>query len=158
MIEILLGKRQRPVYPAQSISWLLMAWQYEESGYQQPCYEPRLTDISSILSSDFRPLTVVSVNFRVISWSFYEVITANKHCGRNRIDHEYPCGMEFTLVCLYSTEITRYGSWFLQYKLTRANSVAARAPMMDSLIFCVGVSVRLVWFQVLAPWNLENLL
>ena len=49
-----------------------------------------------------------------------------KHCGRNRIDHGHPCRMEFTLVSLYSTEITRYHSWFLEYKLTGVNSVLHR--------------------------------
>ena len=31
-------------------------------------------------------------------------------------------GTEFTLVSLYSTEITRHHSWFLEYKITRVNS------------------------------------
>ena len=49
---------------------------------------------------------------------FCEVITGKKHWGRNRIDHGCLCGTEFTLMSLYSTEITRYTSWFLEYKLT----------------------------------------
>ena len=49
---------------------------------------------------------------------WYFIITGKLHCGRNRIDHGCPCGMELTLVSLYSTEITCYHSWFLEYKLT----------------------------------------
>ena len=52
-------------------------------------------------------------------WSYHR----KKHCGRNRIDHGCPCKMESTLVSLYSSEITCYCSWFLEYKLTRMNSV-----------------------------------
>ena len=50
-----------------------------------------------------------------------EVMT-KKNCGRNTIDHGRPCRTEFTLVSLYFTEITRYCLWFLEYRLTRANS------------------------------------
>ena len=38
-------------------------------------------------------------------------------CGKNRIDHGCPCATEFTRMSLHSTEITRYCSRFLQYKL-----------------------------------------
>ena len=51
-----------------------------------------------------------------------------KKCRRNRIDHEHPSGTAFTLVSLYSTKITGYGSWFLEYKLTRVNSVLHGRP------------------------------
>ena len=37
------------------------------------------------------------------------------------------------LVSLYSIEITRYHSWFLEYKLTRLNSIPARVSMVESL-------------------------
>ena len=61
-------------------------------------------------------------------WCFCEVITKKKHCERNK----RPCGMEFTLVSLHSTEITRYPSQFLEYKLTRVNSIAANPWPMKS--------------------------
>ena len=60
--------------------------------------------------------------------SFCKVITEKKHCGRNRIDHRPLCGTEFTLVSLYSTEITRYHLWYLEYKLTRVNSIPHGRP------------------------------
>ena len=51
-------------------------------------------------------------------WNYHR----KKHCGRNRIDHGRPWGTQFTLVSLYSAQITRYRSWFLEYKFTRVNS------------------------------------
>ena len=51
-----------------------------------------------------------------------------EHCGRTKIDHGCPCGKEFTLVSLYFTEITRYRSWFLKYKLPRVKSVPQGHP------------------------------
>ena len=61
-------------------------------------------------------------------WSFCKVITEQKHCGRKRIDHGHLYGKEFTLVSLYSTEITRYCLWLLKYKLTWVNSVPHGRP------------------------------
>ena len=37
---------------------------------------------------------------------FCEVIIGKKHCGRKKIDHGHPCRTQFTLMSLYSTEIT----------------------------------------------------
>ena len=81
---------------------------------------------SSTFSCDFQPLTVISYDLRVISNVFVKS-SQEKHCGSNRINHGHPCGMEFTLMSLYSTEITQYCSWFLEYKLTRVNSCSAQA-------------------------------
>ena len=46
------------------------------------------------------------------------------------MDHGHPCGTESTSVSLYSTEITRYHSWFLEFKLGWTPFCMA---MMDSL-------------------------
>ena len=92
--------------------------------------------ISSTLSCDFRPLTVISNDFRVISdvlWSYHR----KKHCGRNRIHYRHPCRMEFTLMSLYSTEITSYCSWFLEYKLTLVKPILYRHPWW---ILCILTS------------------
>ena len=48
---------------------------------------------------------VISNDIRVISDVFVKLSQKKKHCG-NRIDHGRPCGTEFTLVSLYSTEIS----------------------------------------------------
>ena len=64
-------------------------------------------------------------------WCFCEVMKGKKHCGRNRIDHGHPCGMELTLMNLYSTEITCNLSCFLEYKLTWLCS--SRVPVMNSV-------------------------
>ena len=53
---------------------------------------------------------------------------SQKHCGRNKIDQGCPCRTEFILMSLYSTEITRYCLWFLDYKLTVENSVPQVRP------------------------------
>ena len=55
--------------------------------------------------------------FRMFLWSYHR----KKHYGRNKIDHGRTCGTEFTLMSLYSTEITSYHSWFLERKLTQVN-------------------------------------
>ena len=39
---------------------------------------------------------------------FCQLNTGKDHCGRNSIHHGRPCVTQFTLVSLYSTEITRY--------------------------------------------------
>ena len=81
-----------------------------------------------------------------------EVITGNKkHCGRKRIDQGRPCGMVFTLVSLYSTEITCYRLWFLKYKLTPVNPRPHGRPWWilydlvtlsrDRLIFNMGIPI-----------------
>ena len=44
-VVILLDGRLGPVYHAQSIEWLLMAWRYKEQGHQQPWYWPSLSRI-----------------------------------------------------------------------------------------------------------------
>ena len=91
---------------------------------------------SSRLSCDFRPLTVIPDDLRVISDAFCEVITGKNIVEEiDRFDHRRPCGKEFTLVSLYSTEIARYHSWFLEYKLTRVNSVPHGRPCWI-LFFC----------------------
>ena len=83
--------------------------------------------ISSTVSCDFQPLTAICDDLRVI----YGVL------GKDIVEEiesimGASAGTEFTIVSLYSTEITRYRSWFLEYKLTRVNSVPACAPTMDS--------------------------
>ena len=40
VIEIFPCERQGPVYPAKSISWLLMTWRRKEPGHHQPLYWP----------------------------------------------------------------------------------------------------------------------
>ena len=40
VIEILTDGRQGPVYPTQTIPWLLMAWRRQEAGHHQPWYWP----------------------------------------------------------------------------------------------------------------------
>ena len=52
---------------------------------------------SSTLSCDFRPLTIIIDNLRVISyvlWSYHR----KKYCGRNIISHGHLCETEFTPV------------------------------------------------------------
>ena len=70
-------------------------------------------------------------------WCFCEVITWKKHCGRNRIDHGHPSGTEFVFVSLYSTEITRYRSSFLEYKLTWVNIFPHGRPWCILYFFSV---------------------
>ena len=57
-------------------------------------------------------------------WSYHK----KKYCGRNRIDCGCTCGTDFTLMSLYSTEITCYRSWFLEYKLMRVKSIPHGCP------------------------------
>ena len=57
-------------------------------------------------------------------WSYHR----KKYCGRNRIDCGCTCGTDFTLMSLYSTEITCYRSWFLEYKLMRVKSIPHGCP------------------------------
>ena len=78
--------------------------------------------ISSTLSCDFQPLTVIANDVRMISDVFVK-FSQEKHCGRKRIHHGCLCATEFALVSLYSTEITHHRQWFLEYKLTRVNPV-----------------------------------
>ena len=59
--------------------------------------------------------------------SFCKVITEKKHCG-NRESIIGARAMDLTLVSLCLTEITRYRSWFLEYKLTWVDSVPDRHP------------------------------
>ena len=49
-------------------------------------------------------------------------------CGRNIINHGHLGRMEFTPVYLFSTEITCYQPWFLEYKLSWANSALHGHP------------------------------
>ena len=74
-------------------------------------------------SAVFRPLIVISDDLGVIFDVFVKLSQKAKHYGRNEIEHGRTCGTEFTLVSLYSTEITRNRSWFLEYNLTQVNSV-----------------------------------
>ena len=71
--------------------------------------------------------TMIYDDLRVISDVFMKR-SQEKNIGKNRIDHGCLCEMEFTLVSLYSTEITSCRSWFLEYKLTRPNSVPHGQP------------------------------
>ena len=71
---------------------------------------------------------LISDDLRVLSDVFCEVIAEKIHCRGNRINHGHPCGMEFTFVSLYSTEINRYRSLFLEYKPTWVNSVLHERP------------------------------
>ena len=59
IVESLPHKRLGPVYPAQLISWLLMAWQYKEPGHHQPWYCIDL-GILNILGSSQEGLNVCS--------------------------------------------------------------------------------------------------
>ena len=64
-------------------------------------------------------------DLRVIPDVYVKLLQA-KTLWKKRIDHERPCETECTLVSMdsvYSTEITPYRSWFLEYKLARVNSV-----------------------------------
>ena len=79
--------------------------------------------------------------FPMFLWSYHRELSDN-HCGRNIIDYGGPCGTEFTLVSLYSTEITHYHMRFLEYKLTRVNSVLRRRPWWILYI---------LWFTSLWP-------
>ena len=79
--------------------------------------------ISSKLSCDFRLLTTIFNDFKVISDVFVKVSLAKKTLWKRYNWSWVPVRMEFTLMSLYSTEITRYRSWFLAYKLTQVNSV-----------------------------------
>ena len=75
---------------------------------------------------------------------FYDLVSGKKYCGRNRIDHGRPSETELTLVRLYSTEITRYRSWFLEYKLTWVNSVPHRRPWwILYLLFWISIVATL---------------
>ena len=57
-------------------------------------------------------------------WEWFVMSSQEKkHCAKNRIDHGRPCGTEFILVSLYSTEITQYHLWFLECKLTQIDFV-----------------------------------
>ena len=95
---------------------------------------------STVISSLWPWLPAIWEWFPIFLWSYHR----KNHCGRNRIDldHGHPCGTEFTLVSLYSTEITCYRSWFLEYNLTRVNS--HRRPCWILYI--------LNWFSVI-PWH-----
>ena len=73
---------------------------------------------------------------------FCEVITG-KIIGRNIIYHGCLCGTEFTLVSLYSTEIIRYRSWFLEYKLTWVNSVPHGRGAHDGFSMSLALPWRL---------------
>ena len=64
----------------------------------------------------------------VFLWRYHR----KKYCGVYGINHGRRCGTELTLVSLYSTELTRYSSWFLEYKLARVNSGAIWVPMINS--------------------------
>ena len=66
------------------------------------------------------------------SWCFLWSYHRKKYCGIYGINHGRRCGTELTLVSLYSTELTRYSSWFLEYKLARVNSGAIWVPMINS--------------------------
>ena len=83
----------------------------------------------------FMPLTVISDDLRVFPmflWSYHKKIT---HCGRNKIDHGHPCRTEFTIMSLYSIEITCHRLWFLEYELTQVNSVPHGRPWWILYVF-----------------------
>ena len=81
-------------------------------------------------------------------WCFCEVFTGKIHCGRNKIDHGCPCGMEFTLVSLYSTEITHYRLWLVEYKLTQVNSVPHGHPLWNLYVH----TAEKCWHET-QPWE-----
>ena len=78
--------------------------------------------ISSTPSCDFRPLVVISDDLRVISDVFVNLSQEKNIVEEIESIMGARAGTEFTLVSLYSTEITRHHSWFLEYKITRVNS------------------------------------
>ena len=69
---------------------------------------------------------MISEDLGVIFKVLVKLSQKKQHCGRNNIDHRRPCRTEFTPVSLYSTEIPRYRSRFLEYKLTRVKFVHGR--------------------------------
>ena len=70
-----------------------------------------------------------------------------KYCGRNIIEHGSWVLMQtvLTFVSLCSTEITRYPSWFLEYKLTQVNFVPHRCPWWILYIYYDGFSLYIYW-------------
>ena len=81
------------------------------------------------------------------------------HCERNRIHDGCLCGTEFTRMSLYSTEITRYRLWFLEYKLIWVNSVPHRRPLLLPIYsspWHTGPSPCPPWLPHISPdaaWN-----
>ena len=73
--------------------------------------------IKSTFSCDFQPPTVISDD--LISYDFVELSQE-----KNIVEEVW--SIMGALVSLYSTEITRCRSWFLEYKLIRVNSVPHR--------------------------------
>ena len=88
---------------------------------------------------------MISDDLRVISDVFMK-LTQEKNREKNKIDHERLCETEFTLVSLYSTEITRYRSWFLEYKRTWVNSVQHWRTWCILYIIWATWSVPCNWF------------
>ena len=97
--------------------------------------------ISFTLSCDFRPLTMISNDLRVIS----DVITGKKHCGRNRIDHGHPWGTDFA-PCEFVFH--RNPSWFLEYIDQTLGNPPVLGPQpvkqwkTDENPYCAGLPVR----------------
>ena len=77
------------------------------------------------LSRDFRPLTVISDDLRVISDVIVKLSQNKKHCARNRINHGRP--REFVFHRNHSPSLAISG---IQTHSDEPRS--ARAPMMDS--------------------------
>ena len=66
---------------------------------------------------------MIADDLRVISDVFVK-LSQIKHCGK--IESTMGPRVERTPDSLYSTEISHYRLWFLEYKLTRVNSVHGR--------------------------------
>ena len=84
---------------------------------------------------------MISDDLGVIFEVFVKLSQKKIHCGGYKIDHGCPC-----LVCLHFIEITLYRSGFLEYNLTRVNSVPHGGPWWILYFLC---SQR---HDVLAPW------
>ena len=75
-------------------------------------------------------------------WSYHR---KKKHCGKNGIDPGSLCGMEFTLMSLHSTEITRYRLWFLECKLPWVNPVLHWCPCW--ILYLLPVALFLIKYS-----------
>ena len=86
---------------------------------------------SCTFTSDFRTLTVISNDLGVIFEVSVKLSLKKAIVKEIEIDHGCSC-----LVCLYSIEITFYRSGFLEYKLTRVNSVPHGRPWWILYFLC----------------------
>ena len=127
--------------PRRSVenAWTTAGMRFVDNSLIQSNHQgwPAVTGVSSTLSCDFWPMTVISNVFVKLSqilkkhwnWSWAPVW--------NGVHHP-------SLVSLYSTEITRYYSWFLEYKLTGVNSVPHWRPLW---ILCILIGKE--WLFIL---------